>query len=93
MLSIGHSMSIVPEFWHPAPPSYPRDHSPPSPPFLSLTPSPEEETLTQASKTSSRVCTGQGVEQGQAWQGGGGGPSSPLQCPSSQAALKGTKEN
>ena len=52
----------------PHPPSHPRGRGPPSPPPSSLTPSPAVETLTQASKTSSRVCTrqGGGAEAGRA---------------------------
>lgn len=62
----------------PLPSPSPGDHGPPSPPLPSLTPSPAVETLTQASKTSSRVRPGQGAEQRRAWRGEGvGAPRQP----------------
>lgn len=59
----------------------PGDHGPPSPPLSSLTPSPAVETLTPASKTSSRVCMGQGRSRGGHGRGRGWGPSQPPPVP------------
>lgn len=76
-----HFMSSELGNWHPTPPSQPRDHDPFSPPLSNLTPSPAVETLTQASKTSSRVCTSQEEERRRAWQGEQWGPCQPPPVP------------